>query len=205
MPISVSRHSTVAFSWITLLFKHWWTVWTPASCGTRLQGSIYTYHRSLKTLHYQKATACQYHACIYSIKDYLSFWNTMDNGPESPVRLYLILSDPSLRIPGAWAGRLTGVWPTLTRQIPLQPAVYNNNKPKNNTFKLLPALRYPGPLSKHEVLSSVGLSLRCDPARGFQVGSIKGKTRFLNCRTANFSINIRAKNLQRNKPHGWSE
>ena len=83
----------------------------------------------------------------------------MDNGPESPVRLYLILSDPSLRIPGAgrndlipsfpaaaaWAGPLTGVWPTLTRQIPLQPAVYNNNKPKNNTFKLLPALRYPGP------------------------------------------------------------
>ena len=37
-----------------------------------------------------------------------------------------------------------GVWATLTRQIPLQPALYNNNKPKNNTFKLLPSLRYHG-------------------------------------------------------------
>ena len=214
-------HSTVAFSWITLLFGHWWTVWTPASWAIILMcsllGSIYHLsplpENSPLSKGYSLSIPCLhlFYKGLFELLKHYGQWTRIARAPVSD------LVGSQSEDPWSWAEWFNPkfpeqqqpgpdrVWPTLTRQIPLQPAVYNNNKPKNNTFKLLPALRYPGPLSKHEVLSSVGLSLRCDPVRGFQVGSIKGKTRFLNCRPANFSINIRAKNLQRKKPHGWSE
>ena len=183
-------HSTVAFSWITLLFGHWWAVWTPASCGIILMcsllGSIYHLSPLPKNCPLSKGYSLSipclhlFYKGLFELLKHYGQWTRIARAPVSD----LVGSQPE--DPWSWVEWFNPKFPEQQQPGPDRSLVSGRHwlgrfrcspqfttiiNPKTIPLNFYPPSVTPAHLSKHEVLSSVGLSLRCDPVTSNRVSS----------------------------------